>query len=160
MTNNYHNKYFEYICKIGDIIFAKKVLYDNPIINNSLHNGVAFRCACAHGNLDIAKWLLQIQPNINIFENDNYAFKCACEQGCLKIAVWLQSFKPYLYVIKYNSDGEYAGYYVRTKEEAKEARWQQTKYLVWLSSLQSPNAKCIFYKLPNDISRYIIQNFI
>ena len=105
----------------------------------------------------MGKWLLQIKPSINISEDNDYTFCRACANGKLEIAVWLQTLKPYLYKINYDINGKYVSYYVRTKEEA---RWQQTKYLVWLSSLQSPNKQSIIYKLPNDVLRYIIQNFI
>jgi hypothetical protein len=75
----------------------------------------------------------------------------------LLVAQWLQSLKPNLYVINYNDDGSYKGYYVRSKEEA---RWQQRKTLVWLASDQSPNKKSLFYKIPQDVSRYIISNYL
>ena len=105
----------------------------------------------------MAKWLLEIQPQINISARDDQAFRLACHNYNIKVAVWLQTLKPFLYTINYNTDGKYVDYYIRTKEEA---RWQQTKYFVWLSSTHSPNAKCIWFKLSCDISRYIIQNFI
>ena len=116
-----------------------------------------FCTACYFGHLTIAKLILQNNPDINISAQNNSAFRYACERGHLKTAEWLRTLKPFLYTITYTADGEYYSYYIREKEEA---RWQQTKYLVWLSSPHSPNAKCLLYKLPNDISRYIIQNFI
>ena len=128
-----------------------------PQINISESDEDAFRYACHKCHLEVAKWLLHVRPQINISIFDNYVFSYACKQGHLNVAEWLRTLKPYLYTINYNADGSYAGYYVRAKEEV---RWQKTKYLVWLSSPHSPNTKCILYKLPNDVSRYIIQNFI
>ena len=150
---------FEFIrsCINGHLDIAKLILKIQPQINISAQNEYAFRGACSNGHLNIAKWLLEIRPQINISAQNEYAFRYACLHEHLKVAEWLQTLNPYLYVINYNSDGKYAGYYIRTKEEA---RWQQTKYLVWLSSTQSPNVNSVFYKLPFDISRYIIQNFI
>ena len=151
------NDQFFDACRDGDIIAVKKLLNDNPQIDISFRDEYAFRLACANGHLEVAKWLFHVRPQINISACDNYAFYFACLYGHLEIAVWLQTLKPYLYTIKYYFDGKYMGYYIRAKEEA---RWQQTKYLVWLSSTHSPNTKCVWFKLPNDISRYIIQNFI
>jgi hypothetical protein len=75
----------------------------------------------------------------------------------LLVAQWLQSLKPHLYIINYNDDGSYKGHYIRSKEEA---RWEQRKYLVWLASDQSPNKKSLFYKIPQDVSRYIISQYL
>ena len=180
---------FYLACGKGNIMLAKKLLYNNPQIDISFNNEEAFRLACfngyleivkwlleirpkinisaqdeeafiwacANGHLEISKWLLEIRSQINIFAHDDFAFKGACSFGHLEVGEWLQKLNPYLYKINYNTDGKYMGYYVRTK---KEARWEQTKYLVWLSSPHSPNKQCILYKLPSDISRHIIQNFI
>ena len=123
-----------------------------------------FCTACYFGHLTIAKLILQNNPDINISAQNNSAFRYACERDHLKVAEWLRTLKPFLYIINYNTDDRYSSYYIRTKDyyirTKEEARWQKIKYLVWLSSTQSPNVNCIFYKLPNDISRYIIQNFL
>ena len=116
-----------------------------------------FFATCSDGDIIAAKKLLNENPQINISVRDEEAFRSACHWGHLNVAEWLRTLKPYLYVINYTADGKYVGYYVRAK---KEVRWEQIKYLVWLSSSHSPNANCMLYKLPNDISRYIIQNFI
>ena len=107
----------------------------------------------------MGKWLLQIKPSINISEDNDYTFCRACANGKLEIAVWLQTLKPYLYKINYDINGKYVSHYVRTKAEAKEARWQEIKYLVWFGKKNS-NKKCMLNKLPSDIVRYIIQSFI
>ena len=75
----------------------------------------------------------------------------------VKVAQWLQSLKPYLYVIYYNEDSSYKGYYIRNKEEE---RWERRKSLVWLASDQSLNKERLFYKMPQDVSRYIISNYL
>ena len=148
---------FRLACEQGHLNIAQWLLHINPDINISVQNESSFRWACAYGRLEIAKWLLEMRPQINISVCDEEAFKLACLYGHLKVAEWLQILKPYLYTINYNADGTYQDYYIRSK---KEARWQQTKYLIWLSSPHSPNVNSVFYKLPCDISRYIIQNFI
>jgi hypothetical protein len=65
--------------------------------------------------------------------------------------------KPYLYVIHYNEDGSCKGYYIREKEEE---RWKRRKLLVWLASDKSPNKQCLLYKMPQDVSRYIISSYL
>ena len=138
---------------------AKWLLEIQPQINISVFNEDPFRSACERGHSEIAKWLLKIKPQIDISAHDEYAFRSACERGHLEVGEWLRTLKPYFYVIVYNKNGVYKSNYVRTIEEAKEAKWNQIKYLIWLSCTCSPNKSCILYKLPFDISRYIIQNF-
>ena len=116
-----------------------------------------FRILCKSGNLEEAQQLLLENPTINISAMDDSVFINAYWGGHLLVAQWLQSLKPHLYVILYNNDGSYKDYYIRSKEEA---RWQQRKYLVWLASDQSPNKKSLFYKIPQDVSRYIISNYL
>ena len=148
---------FRYACADGHLEIAKWLLHVRPQIDISAKNEFSFRWACANGYLKTVKWLLKLRPQINISMSDDFVFKAGCFNGHLEVGKWIQTLKPYLYVINYTADGKYRSYYIRTK---KEARWEQIKYLVWLSSSQSPNANCLLYKLPNDISRYIIQNFI
>ena len=80
----------------------------------------------------MVKWVVKINPNFDISAHNDFAFYYSCKMGNLEIAVWLQTLKPFLHTIKYNSDGKYKGFYIRSKEED---RCQKTKYLVWLSSL-------------------------
>ena len=96
-------------------------------------------------------------PNINISTKNEEAFRHACYKGHLLVAQWLQSLKPNLYVINYNDDGSYKDYYIRSK---KEVLWEQRKTLLWLASDQSPNKKSLFYKIPQDVSRYIISQYL
>ena len=108
---------------------------------------------CKNGNLSEAQKTYLNNPYIDISAKNEYAFRWACENGHLKVCQWLQSLKPYLYVIHYYKNGGYESYSIRSKEEAK---WQQRKYLVWLASNESPNKESILYKVPQDVSRYII----
>jgi ankyrin repeat protein len=151
------NIQFITFCIIGKLKEAQQYLLDNPTINISADSEYAFRYACCNGHLLVAQWLLLVKPDINISAYDEEAFHIACLRGHLLVAQWLQSLKPNLYVINYNNDGSYKGYYIRSKEEA---RWEQRKYLVWLASDQSPNKKSLFYRIPQDVSRYIISNYL
>ena len=128
-----------------------------PDINISAKNEEVFRVACEQGYLLVAQWLLSVKPNINISGKNEEVFRVACIQGRLLVAQWLQSLKPNLYVIYYNDDGSYKDYYIRSKEEV---RWEQRKYLVWLASNESPCKSNLFYKIPEDVSRHIISNYL
>jgi hypothetical protein len=128
-----------------------------PDINISANDEKAFLNACFSGYLLLAQWLLTIKPDIDISANYEEAFRYACCRGHLLVAQWLQSLKPNLYVILYNNDGSYKGHYIRSKEEA---RWEQRKQLVWLASNESPNKKSLFYRIPQDVSRYIISQYL
>ena len=148
---------FRHACCLGHLSVAQWLLSVKPDINISACNECAFRYACSQCHLSVAQWLLSVKPDINISVYNEEVFRWTCSQGHLKVGQWLQSLKPNLYVIHYNNDGSYKDYYIRSKEEA---RWQQRKYLVWLASNESPNKKSLFYKIPQDVSRYIISNYL
>ena len=101
--------------------------------------------------------MLQVKPNINISAKNDYAFRYACLNGHLLVTQWLQSIKPNLYVINYNVDGSYKDYYIRTFEEAL---WSKRLIPLWLASNDSPCKKNLFYRIPEDVSRYIISNYL
>ena len=149
--------HFNSLCVSGNLEEAQQYLLENPTINISANDEYVFLNACLKGHLLVAQWLLSVKPGINISANDEELFWIACLSGYLLVAQWLQSLKPHLYVINYNNNGSYKGYYIRSKEEA---RWEQRKTLVWLASDQSPNKKSIFYRMPQDVSRYIISNYL
>ena len=157
-----NNEYvFRCACSQGHLLVAQWLLSVKPDINISANNEEAFRHACFQGHLLVAQWLLSVKPDINISAFNEYVFRdvfrVACYNNNLSVAQWLQGLKPYLYVIYCNDDGSYKGHSVRSKEEA---RWQQRKYLVWLASNESPNKKSLFYKIPQDVSRHIISNYL
>ena len=145
------------LCKSGNLEEAQQYLLDNPTINISANDEEAFRNACECGHLLVAQWLLSVKPDINISAMDDSAFINACWGGHLLVVQWLQTLKPYLYVINYNDDGSYKDYYIRSK---KEVLWEQRKTLLWLASNESPNKNSLFYKIPQDVSRYIISQYL
>jgi ankyrin repeat protein len=146
---------FTWSCASGKIQIVKWLLEINPNIKNNVKaNQIAFYWSCYFGNYDIVEFLLE-NSNIDIFAENHVSFINACKKKHLNIAHLLQK-KSNLYVINYGVNGEYVGYYIRTKEEAN---WEKRKYLVWLASKYCPdtNKKSILYKMPNDVSRYLIE---
>jgi hypothetical protein len=154
-----NEKAFLNACFSGHLEVAQWLLLLSlkPDINISANYEEAFRYACFKGHLLVAQWLLSVKPDINISAKNEQSFRNACFYGRLLVAQWLLELKPNLYVINYNDDGSYKDYYIRSKEEA---RWEQRKYLVWLASNESPNKNSLFYKIPQDVSRYIISNYL
>ena len=151
---------FRFACYDGHLLVAQWLHQihketGRPDINISFN--VWFNYAGYYGHLEVCQWLLQIKPDLDISADNDLAFRNACETRHLLVAQWLQSLKPYLYVIHYNDDDSYKGYYIRSKEEE---RWETIKLLVWLASDQSPNKKCLLYRIPQDVSRYIISNYL
>jgi hypothetical protein len=170
---------FSNACLSGHLLVAQWLLTVNPDINISKNNEYIFRRVCQYGQLNVAQWLLQVKPDINISAENESAFRNTCDNAFLtdsrlninlkrtiirtplslqhlEIAKWLQSLKPYLYKIEYSTDN-YNYYYICSKEEE---RWQRRKQLVWLASNDSPDKNNLFYRIPEDVSRYIIQMYL
>jgi hypothetical protein len=143
-----------------DTIPKTKLFVDNYEIQ------FEFNAACIYGQLKIAQMLYAKFPNdIKIGKKDfDYTFTRICTtidynllpdvryKTDLSVAKWIQSLCPHLYVI--NDSGEY---YIRREAEK---RWQSRKYACWLASNNSPNKDSVFYKIPEDVSRYIISNYL
>jgi hypothetical protein len=172
------------LCYCGQLTIAKSFLQKNPDINISTCDESAFCRACMNGRLEVCQWLLSVKPDINIAAQKNWAFRYACVGGHLEVCKWLyslkadiayndnwafryalsskqyiigdwfQSINPYLYVINYGEDGSYKDYLIRSVEEE---RWEKRKLLVWLASDLTPDKNNLFYRIPQDVSRYIIQ---
>jgi hypothetical protein len=137
------------------------------------HVEKAFVWACKNGHLEIAQWIYQVNPSINISAYENQAFRECCDKASylydniyddnakckyLKVAQWFQMLRPYLYKLYYDENGEWEEcWHIASKEEA---RWEEKKYAVWLASNKSPNKDSILYKIPQDLSRQIIQSYV
>ena len=122
----------------------------------SINQNFAFYSACQNGQLSAAQTIYQINPSIDISADDEYAFRRACLKGNKQVAQWFVSIRPYHYEITMLKNGKW-NWRIRTKKEAKEARWQNIKYAVWAASDASPNRNSLLYKLPFDVSKQIIQ---
>jgi ankyrin repeat protein len=140
---------FDGACIRGYLEIAKWLFQLNPNSSVSYNNEQAFRYACINNQLELVKWLLSVKPDINISADNDGAFRWVCCFKHLEVAEWLQSLKPYLYVIKYDINGNYAGYKIRSKEEAI---WENRKYALHMSLQEETN---ILYHLPIDISKAV-----
>jgi len=145
-----NNFAFRYACQEGRLEFVKWLLSVKPDINILIWGD--FNIACERGHLEVAKLLLSVKPDIDISYDNNWVFRYTClKANCkyLDVAKWLQSLKPYLYVIEYDINGNYAGYKIRSKEEAI---WERRKYALHLALQEKTN---ILYHLPVDIAKTV-----
>jgi hypothetical protein len=91
-------------------------------------------------------------------------FFIALENKFSKILTNLaKKFPQQVYIVSdFNRETIY--YYTRKKEEIQKINRKKRQinqmFLLWLISSNSPKQDCIWYQLPHDISRYIIQQFI
>ena len=158
-TNDPNDWNFEYnimnkICQDNNTQIAKwilqnihktKIFYDN----DSYYKQDSFECACLNDNLEIAQ-LLYVNFQNDIIITDNI-FIDLCFAKCYNIANWIHSLYPYLYVI---NDLGLAN--IRHKEEKN---WQNRKYALLMASGINDKQN-ILYKIPEDVSRYLISNFL
>jgi len=79
-------------CSKGNLTKLKKILKNNPDIDISLCNELAFKVASGHGHLNIVKFLLKYKINISI--DDEAAFIWAACNGHLHILEFLLEQKP------------------------------------------------------------------
>jgi ankyrin repeat protein len=167
-----NNLPLSWACAEGQLDVVEWLLHEIPFVDiwcgdelsNRYGRHPLFVEACTMGNIDVAKYLLAyskkkgITPDMWVI---SFCFDFACKRCYYKdIAVWLQTLNPEKYVIYWNEDGSINGYKIRTQKEInRERRWEQRKYLVWLASNQCPERlqKNILYRLPNDVSRYLIK---
>ena len=149
-------KQFYMLCKDGLLSEAKDLLRDNPDIDITAFDNMAFRATCyicgsshyKHANIDDSMTTHYYMHNMYFYYKRYKKY--------LEIAQWLESLKPNLYKIIYDDDGSYKDYLI----DYKEILWQKRKYPVWLASDQTPFKNNLFYKMPQDVSRYIIQTFL
>ena len=144
-----NNFAFRHACENGRLEFVKWLLSVKPDMNIYIWD---FNWACLNGHLEVAQLLLSVKPDIDISYDNNCVFRSTCRKAnCkyLKIAKWLQTLKPWLYVIEYDINGNYAGYKIRSKEEAN---WEKRKYALHLASQKETN---ILYHLPVDIAKTV-----
>ena len=140
--------------------------YGHMIAINRFHicqkmSNSLFFCTFEQRNFEMAKWLFQMKPSINITQEDHRLFGLACEIS-LKHAEWIMSLRPFLYrirvvrVVPSDSKGEEKeevhSYRIRAFEERQ---WQGRKYALWMRGV-----KGVFYEIPEDVSRYIVQTFL
>ena len=177
-------------CLKGNLAIVKTIYFANPTIGISAREDDAFRMACYFGHLSVAQWLfsmkptidisarveeivryifrkgyllfgqwlLSVKPTIDISARDDEAFRMACFYDHTSLAQWLVTLKPFLYTIRINNrTGTLKHWHVRVAEHA---RWQNRKYALWLRSPKVCHSANVFCKIPEDVSRYIVQMFL
>lgn len=121
-----------------------------------------FRYVCEKGHLEVAKWLYEIFDDIDLLFFNGECFKYACTHAnasrkFLEMAEWLASLNPYLFEITYDNYGKVFKSQTHYKKEMK---WRQRRYPLWLASDESPNKRCLLYRIPEDVSRHIISSYL
>ena len=160
--SKYNEHVFRAACRPGHLHVAQWLLCVKPTIDISAKNEEAFRYACSNGHLEVAQWLLSVKPTIDISANDEEAFGRASlflfrDETChLKVVQWLVSLKPFLYTMHTNAD---TGEMTTRVRVAEQARWQTRKYVMWMRTSEQKNTT-VFQKIPQDVSRYIVQMYL
>lgn len=116
--------------------------------------------ACLEGNLKSAKCIFELNKSVNITRNDHNLFRQLTKSSSfgipfelqIEVVKWLILLKPEFYYINADKIG-IRKYCVRTNADAK---WYKIKYAAWLASDKNPNKTNILYKVPQDVSRYIM----
>ena len=145
-------------CNNGRLSDVQKIYFENPTIDISARKEQAFRVACYFDHLSVAQWLLSVKPTIDVSAQEDSAFRMACYFGHTSVVQWLVTLKPFLYVIRLDEcTGSIKSWHVRVAEHA---RWQKQKYALWLRSPKFCHSANVFCKIPEDVSRYIVQMFL
>ena len=121
---------------------------------NPVNSYMLFRWSCRYGSQECAEILLDMYPDIDITYNSHVVFRKSCKH--LDVALWLQSLKPWLYKVSVKN-GKVVDLHVNTPQEQA---FYYKKYPLWLMSPNSPNKKSIFYRLPEEISKMIIHEWL
>lgn len=108
-----------------------------------------------YSHSQVEQWIRLIKSDISEFINKN-------DQNPKHLSQWLIAKKPFLYkntFIKKRKD--HCNFDVRLREEVQ---WQRRKYAMWMRSsffhFHHRSKLNVFYNVPEDVSRYIIHEFI
>lgn len=160
----------------GRLDVAKWLLSVKPDIDITAG---AFRIALIHDHVEMAQWIFSVKPDIDvsraisdyvrntccklkvvelvrIAEENEAVFRYACSQHKLEMVEWFQSQNPFMFQVeRYACLG-----IIRLSPKIRrleEVRWRGRKYALWMRS--SINTT-VFYCVPQDVSRYIVQSFL
>ena len=153
--SQFNDRGFRDVCVRGYLEFAQWLLSLKPDINISVYNEEIFRYVCWQGHLHVAQWMLSVKPDIDIEACNNQAFQSSCEFLHTPIAQWLVTLKPFLYKIVCAHSYEIR-FYIRDRECK---RWETRKYALWMRNSVGAGAT-VFYKIPQDVSRHVVQMFL
>jgi hypothetical protein len=150
------NYLFSEVCTKGHKSMIQWFLTTFPETINQIEQ--EFEQACLNNQIFIAKLLFQLKPSVvqSLSNNDHFIWKKAVFNCYYDIIDFIQQTKPevYVYIRRKNLSNLH---YIRSE---KEIRLQKQLIPLWLTCSNSPNKNSIWYQLPRDISRYIIQQFI
>ena len=161
ITIIYAQSLFFTTCKNGYLKLAQWLYWLNPSMPNMTET-YTFCVVCEKGHLALAQWILSVRPNVQKSMPQN-AFRQACRQGHLHVAEWLQTLQPFLYKITLErfdnqTNISHFNYRIRISEHI---RWQKRKYAMWMRSGKTvAAANTMFYKMPEDVSRFVVQTFL
>lgn len=129
--------------------------------------------ACEYKNYKVIEWFMSTYQYANHIIYQKIAsiklqfevaqwFRETYHIQSQSLAIPIHLFKNHLHEVQQNHEicefvDNNMAIIIRTK---KQVIWYRRKYPVWLSSRISPNKECIFYCIPKEISRYIIQCFL
>ena len=154
------NEAFLFACRNDRFEYAKWIFGIKPNLKNADNFTFIFRTACTwnwHQKCELKKWLISIKPDIDIEALDVFVKIANVNINYVELAKYIQSLRPCRYVSTERENGKIY-FVVRTdEEEKKEYLWNNRKYPVWIASNNSPNKNNLLYRLPNDLSREVIQ---
>jgi len=151
---------YDQILAYDQILLGQEYTYDEKVCY--LQTNQLFKQVCQKGQKEVAQWLYSIFDNIDLLFQDGMSFQVACwdadvSQSHLELAQWLEQLNPYLFEIYYNEEGLFSHYKIDLDREKK---WRQRRYALWLASDDSPKKDDLLYRIPEDVSRYIISNYL
>lgn len=125
---------------------------NNITIDFTKFDSMAFRFACYFGNAILARFILKLEPNINMRVSNDTIFINACFNNHESIIKLLIEENPYVYTYCFKTGKNK----INSLKEEKEAMWE-TKRSVILASSHYHSNDTIFFKMPNDLVRIIVQ---
>lgn len=179
---------FRYACFSGNLPLVKWLFSEKPDIDISANGEAAFHCACNMGHLNVAEWLISVKPDIDISVYDNMIFQHACCRDNIIIVQFLLSVKPDILFFEDDVwEARYAWQYclpdlvqlfsrqiirhsvnpmLSLKKKARDyyvdhaelIRWVRRRYALYMRSRFSETN--VFFRVPQDVSRFIIQMFL
>jgi hypothetical protein len=139
-----HDEYIPILtaCKYKNFQLIKWFMSTYQYANHVIYQKIVYKTL----QFDVAQWFREtyhIRPSsvavpVHFFEND-----------------WKKTVKENHEICEMVQNG--TAVKIRTK---KEQIWYRRKYALWLSSSISPNKESIFYCIPKEISRYIVECYL
>ena len=153
------NLAFQKACAKGHMAVAKWLFELKPDLDISAGDDSAFRHACFGNHLHIAQWIISGNPKVNISARRDQVFRWACLTENYEMLKWLDSIRPFYFKIKIREKALHRIH--GTTNLAKHVRWKTRNYALCLRNRHDCNNYVnVFYDVPEDVSRYIVQMFL